>query len=194
MKALIAEDSQIMRKIVRTNLSKLSVNKIYEASDGEAAFAIMSANPDIDILFTDINMPLMNGLEFCKKIRSQPRFSNVKIIVISEHLVETTKESLAELGVNSFVPKPFDLKTFNEVVVPIMDSIASGGGSRGIDIAKDEFIKKIKEEDPMVSLSTEELTINFNKMSITVPVDKLLEVGKIQSNEGKTDYVELKDK
>lgn len=195
MKALIAEDSQIMRKIVKTNLSKLSVNKIYEASDGEAALAIMNANPDMDILFTDINMPLMNGLEFCRKIRLQPRFADVKIIVISEHLVESAKEAFWEIGINHFVPKPFDLKTFNEVAIPMLDAIASGNRSNsGIDLAKNDFIKKIQEEDPMVSLNAEELTINFNKMSITIAVDKLLEVGTIQTSEEKTDYVELKDK
>lgn len=194
MKALIAEDSQIMRKIVKTNLSKLSVNTVYEAADGESAYAILSANPDVDIVFTDLNMPLMNGLDFCKKIRSQPRFGAVRIIVISEHLSEAAKESFLQLGINSFVPKPFDLKEFNNVVIPIVDAVKNGVHPGGVDLAKDEFIKKIKEEDPMISLSPEELTINFNKLSVKVPVDKLLEVGKIESDEEKTDYVELKDK
>lgn len=48
MRALIAEDSQIMRKIVKTNLQKLSVTKIYESVDGNAAFATLNANADID--------------------------------------------------------------------------------------------------------------------------------------------------
>lgn len=194
MKALIAEDSQIMRKIVKTNLSKLSVNTIYEAADGESAYAILNANPDVDIVFTDLNMPLMNGFDFCKKIKLQPRFGSVRIIVISEHLSESAKESFLQLGITNFVPKPFDLKEFNNVVIPIVDAVKSGAHPGGVDLAKDDFVKKIKEEDPMISLSPEELTINFNKLSVKVPVDKLLEVGKIQSDEEKTDYVELKDK
>jgi CheY-like chemotaxis protein len=194
MKALIAEDSQVMRKIVKTNLSRLSINTIHEAADGESAYAILSANPDIDLVFTDLNMPLMNGLDFCKKIRLQPRFEAVRIIVISEHLSETTKESFLQLGINSFIPKSFDLKEFNNVVKPIVDAVKNGVHPGGVDLAKDEFIKKIKEEDPMISLSPEELTIHFNKLSVKVPVDKLLKIGKIESNEEKSDCVELKDK
>lgn len=195
MKVLIAEDSQIMRKIVKTNLLKLSVNKIYEAFDGESALAIVGANSDLDIVFTDLNMPNMNGLEFCKKLKQQPKFSHIKIVVISEHLSESIKEAFLELGVSSFVPKPFDLKSFNEVVIPIVEGIKSGGSSQGgVDFAKNDFVKKIQEEDPLISLDTEGLTISFNKLSIRVPIDKILEVGKIKSDEEKTDYVELKDK
>jgi|GEM_PF-347401 len=195
MKALIAEDSQIMRKIVKTNLLKLSVNKVYEASDGESAFAIVSANPDLNIIFTDLNMPNMNGLEFCKKIKQQPKLANIKIIVISEYLSESVKESFLDIGISSFVPKPFDLASFNEVVIPIVEGVKSGRSTRsGVDFAKDDFVKKIKEEDPLVSLDTEELTISFNKLSIRVSLDKILEVGKIKNDEEKGDYVELKDK
>jgi len=195
VKVLIAEDSQIMRKIVKTNLLKLSVNKIYEASDGESALSIVYANPDLNIIFTDLNMPNMNGLEFCKKIKLQPKLSNIKIIVISEHLSETVRESFLNLGISSFVPKPFDLSSFNEVVIPIVEGAKSGRSTvGGVDFAKDDFIKKIKEEDPLVSLDTEELTISFNKMSIKLTLDKILEVGKIKSDEEKGNYVELKDK
>lgn len=195
MKVLIAEDSQIMRKIVKTNLLKLSVNKVYEAFDGESALAIVGANPDLDIIFTDLNMPNMNGLEFCKRIKQQPKFSKIKIIVISEYLSESIKEAFLDLGISSFVPKPFDLQNFNAVVIPIVEGIKSGGvQSGGVDFAKDDFIKKIKEEDPLVSLDTEELTISFNKISIKVSLDKILEVGKIKNDEEKGDYVELKDK
>ncbi len=195
MKVLIAEDSQIMRKIVKTNLLKLSVNKVYEAFDGESALAIVGANPDLDIILTDLNMPNMNGLELCKRIKQQPKFSKIKIIVISEYLSESIKEAFLDLGISSFVPKPFDLQNFNAVVIPIVEAIKSGGvQSGGVDFAKDDFIKKIKEEDPLVSLDTEELTISFNKISIKVSLDKILEVGKIKNDEEKGDYVELKDK
>jgi two-component system, chemotaxis family, chemotaxis protein CheY len=195
VKALIVEDSQIMRKIVKTNLLKLSVNKVYEASDGESALAVVSENPDLSIIFTDLNMPNMNGIEFCKKIKQQSKLANIKIIVISEYLNETAKESFLNMGISSFVPKPFDLVSFNEVVIPIVEGAKSGRLPKsGVDFAKDDFVKKIKEEEPLVSLDTEELTISFNKLSIKVSLDKILEVGKIKNDEEKGDYVELKDK
>jgi two-component system, chemotaxis family, chemotaxis protein CheY len=196
VKALIAEDSQIMRKIVKTNLAKLSISKVYEAADGESALNILNANPSVEIVFTDINMPSMNGIELCRKIRSQQKFEHVKIIVISEHISETAKEALSELKVNGYVPKPFDLKTFNDTVIPIIEAKKNGvhSGESGVDISRGDLVKKIQEETPLITLDAEELTISFNKMSLTMSVDKLLEFGKIKSDEEKKDYVELKDK
>ncbi|MDD3466221.1 MAG: response regulator [Campylobacterales bacterium] len=193
MRVLIAEDSQIMRKIIKANLAKLSVTKVYEALDGESAFNMLIANPKINLIFTDLNMPLVNGLELCKKIRSQPKFANIKIVVISEFLNEVTKESFLNIGVSGFVPKPFDLKAFNDVVVPIVDSMGDKEASVTV-FGKEDLIKKIKEETPMISLTVEELTINFEKVTIKIPTDKLLDIGKIESEEDNTDYMELHDK
>jgi len=195
VKALIAEDSQIMRKIVKTNLAKLSISKIYEAPDGESALNILNANPNIGIIFTDINMPSMNGIELCKKIKSQQKFAHIKIIVISEYISETAKEALSGLKVDGYVPKPFDLKTFNDTVIPIIEARKNGThADGGVDLSKVDLVKKIQEESPLITLDAQELTISFNKMSVTMSVDKLLEFGKIKSDEEKKDYVELKDK
>lgn len=195
MKALIAEDSQIMRKIVKTNLAKLSISKVYEAPDGESALNILNANPSVEIVFTDINMPAMNGIELCKKIRAQQKFAHIKIIVISEYISEAAKEALSGLKVDGYVPKPFDLKTFNDTVTPIIEAKQNGSASdSGVDLSKVDLVKKIQAETPLITLDTEELTISFNKMSLTMSVDKLLEFGKIKSDEEKKDYVELKDK
>ncbi len=197
MKALIAEDSQIMRKIVKTNLQKLSVTKILEAPDGNAAFATLNANTDIELLFTDLNMPNLNGLELCKKIKqSGDKFKNLRIVVISEFLSDSSRESFGALGISHFVPKPFDLREFNDVVSPLLSDIKNGVLPQdGVDMSKDEFVKKIKEEQPLVSLNDEELTINFNKISVKVSIDKLLEAGKIRTDDDEAGkYVELKDK
>jgi two-component system, chemotaxis family, chemotaxis protein CheY len=193
MRVLIAEDSQIMRKIIKANLAKLSVTKIYEATDGESAFNILIANPKISLVFTDLNMPLLNGLELCKKVRLQPRFVNTKIVVISEFLNEVTKESFLNMGVSGFVPKPFDLKAFNDIVVPIVDSITSKE-DKSDGFTKDDLIRTIKAENAMISLNTEELTINFSKTTIKIPTDKLLEVAKVENEEENGEYTELHDK
>ncbi len=198
MKALIAEDSQIMRKIIKSNLQKLSVTNVYEAIDGNSAFSILNSNSDINLLFTDLNMPSLNGLELCKKIKqSNDKFKNLRIVVISEYLSDNVRESFLSLGISHFVPKPFDLKAFNDVVIPLIEDIKNGVSPKdGVDMSKDEFIKKIKEESPLISLNEEELTINFNKMSVKVSIDKLLESGKIKTddNDESARYIELKDK
>ena len=195
MRVLIAEDSQIMRKIIKTNLKKMGVSDILEASDGEHALNAAKANTDIALLFTDLNMPVLSGLELCKALRGSGEFKKLKIIVISEFLGQNAKEAFLEIGVDGFVPKPFDLKAFNEVVTPIVESAKDPEGvvKKGMDISKADFVEKIKAETPNVELNPQELTITFNEMSVTVPVDKILEVGKITPKDD-PEYVELKDK
>ena len=129
MRVLIAEDSQIMRKIIKTNLKKMGVNDILEASDGEHALNAAKANPDVALLFTDLNMPVLSGLELCRALRGSGEFKKLKIVVISEFLGQNAKEAFLEIGVDGFVPKPFDLKAFNEVVIPIVESAKDPGGA-----------------------------------------------------------------
>jgi CheY-like chemotaxis protein len=120
-------------------------------------------------------------LELCKALRGSGEFKKLKIVVISEFLGQNAKEAFLEIGVDGFVPKPFDLKAFNEVVTPIVESAKDPEGvvKKGMDISKADFVEKIKAETPNVELNPQELTITFNEMSVTVPVDKILEVGKI---------------
>ena len=115
--------------------------------------------------------------------------------MIFPYTQSNAKEAFLEIGVDGFVPKPFDLKAFNEVVIPIVESAKDPEGAvkKGMDISKAAFVEKIKAESPNVELNPQELTITFNEMSVTVPVDKILEVGKITPKDD-PEYVELKDK
>ncbi len=72
LKLLFVEDEEDLIDIITDTLNKLQANFL-TAKNGEEALSIINENPDIDVLITDINMPVMNGLTlinklFCHKI------------------------------------------------------------------------------------------------------------------------------
>jgi two-component system chemotaxis response regulator CheY len=104
---LIVDDNQYMRKIVRNLLVNIGVRKVYEASDGIAGLdAIRIVTPDIVIL--DWELPLLNGAEFVRIVRSPGVFPvpDVPIIMLSSHGERWRVVEAVRLGVNEYLRKP----------------------------------------------------------------------------------------
>ncbi len=98
---LLVEDSAVTRKRERDIVSDRGLN-VFEASNGKEALEFLDRQ-QFDVVITDIEMPVMNGLELVGRIRSNAGYSNVPVIVVSSY--GTYKEALRELGVRSFVDK-----------------------------------------------------------------------------------------
>jgi two-component system chemotaxis response regulator CheY len=96
-----------MRGILSKTLSALGFEPV-PACNGIEALAIMEREGlTIEIIFADWNMPEMNGLEFLKALRAQPRFAAVPVIMVTS---ETDTEHIVEAltcGANEYIMKPF---------------------------------------------------------------------------------------
>src|ERR1700730_926735 len=104
---LVVEDNQYMRKVVRNMLVNLGVKTIHEASDGIAGLeAIRMFAPDIVIL--DWEMPLLNGAELARIVRSPGVFPvpDVPIIMLTAHVERWRVDEAQRLGINEFLKKP----------------------------------------------------------------------------------------
>jgi len=83
--------------------------EVRTASDGEAAMAALaSATPDLVLL--DIMLPKMNGFEVCQRLRGDPRWSDVKIVMLSAKGRDTEVAKGLALGADAYVTKPFSTK------------------------------------------------------------------------------------
>lgn len=111
-KALAADDSRSMCAMHRAILTDLDFEP-FMATNGEEAYDFIEQGEDFDIIITDMNMPVMDGMELVSKIRATPGFETTPIIMVTTES-ETTQQDLAEkAGVTGFVTKPFkpeDLK------------------------------------------------------------------------------------
>lgn len=188
MKVLIADDSQIMRKIIRANLLKLGIEKVYECGDGATACRMLAANPDTKLLFTDLNMPNLNGYDLIKQIRSLPKLKDLEIIVISDRLDEAAKHALSVFGVTSYVPKPFNLTNFNETTLPIIENIKNAKKPGEVAVTPTNVTSSsdsinieglFSKEQPAITLNAEGLTVIFNDYILKAPLKDLVKISEI---------------
>jgi two-component system, chemotaxis family, chemotaxis protein CheY len=118
---LIVDDNQYMRKVVRNLLVNLGVKNIHEAADGIAGLeAIRTYVPDIVLL--DWEMPLLNGAELVRIVRSPGVFAvpDVPIIMLTAHVERWRVLDATRLGVNEFLKKPVSGKALLDRIVSIL--------------------------------------------------------------------------
>ena len=106
-KAVIIDDSKAIRMILSKTLEEVGF-EVCQASNGEEALSVFEReNGSISLALVDWNMPLMNGLEFVRRLRSDPRYASVRLMMVTtETEVEQMVQAL-EAGANEYVMKPF---------------------------------------------------------------------------------------
>lgn len=102
---LIVEDSPMMRQLLVFAMSRLKNVTIYEADDGVDALKKL-ASGRFDLIITDINMPIMDGLKLVKRIRSDAVHRDVPIMIITTEGSEEDRQRALQLGANSYITKP----------------------------------------------------------------------------------------
>ena len=116
---LVVEDSPTMRQLITFALKRIPGSKIVEANDGIDALKKLSSQK-FDIILTDINMPIMDGLKLVSMVRNDPVHKAIPIIIITtEGADEDRKRGLA-LGANAYIAKPIQtadlLNVVNEII------------------------------------------------------------------------------
>ncbi len=102
---LIVEDSPTMRQLIAFALKRVREFIIDEAGDGVDGLKKLSS-VKYDLILTDINMPIMDGLKLVSLARNDPGYKDVPIVIIStEGAVEDRERALA-LGANEYITKP----------------------------------------------------------------------------------------
>jgi two-component system chemotaxis response regulator CheY len=116
LNVLIVDDSATMRRMVARTLemSGLALGNVAEAANGREGLEIVDREW-IDVLFVDINMPVMGGIEMIDAIRARPELANLPIVVISTESSQTRIEEVRRKGVR-FVHKPFTPECVREVI------------------------------------------------------------------------------
>jgi two-component system chemotaxis response regulator CheY len=102
---LLVDDSPIMRQLVMYALARLKNVAVTEADDGIVGLKHLAANK-YDLIITDINMPIMDGLKLIHRVRSDERHKNVPIIVISTENSAEDRQRAMTLGATAYITKP----------------------------------------------------------------------------------------
>ncbi len=102
---LIIEDSPTMRQLIRFALNRIPGAEVVEASDGVDGLKKLSSN-QVDLILTDINMPIMDGLKLVSLVRSNEAYKDVPIVIITTEGAKEDKERAMALGANAYITKP----------------------------------------------------------------------------------------
>lgn len=121
LKIMVVDDSSTMRRIIKNTLNRLGYKDLLEAADGAEAWEIMKQHKDdIGVLITDWNMPNMNGLELVKKVRSQPEFEDIPIIMVTTEGGKAEVITALKAGVNNYIVKPFTPQVLKEKLEAVL--------------------------------------------------------------------------
>jgi len=104
----IVEDSKVDEKILQNILKKEGIT-LFCMHNGSEMIDLLK-NEEIDIIFTDINMPVIDGMLMTKKIRSVKIWSKIPIISISSMAFPHELKMMEQAGINAFIPKPIEVK------------------------------------------------------------------------------------
>jgi two-component system chemotaxis response regulator CheY len=119
-KVLVVEDSPTMRQLIIFALKRIRGFQIVEANDGVDGLKKLSAQK-FDLIVTDINMPIMDGLKLVSMVRNDPHYKETPIIVITTEGASEDRERALALGANEYITKPIQTIKILETVKKLMN-------------------------------------------------------------------------
>jgi two-component system chemotaxis response regulator CheY len=121
LKVLIVDDSSVMRKIVERALRQggLDLGEVLEAGNGAEALAEVQKG-SLDLILSDINMPVMDGLEFLKSLAGVEQAKGVPVVMITTEGSEARVVEALSNGAKGYLRKPFTPEQVKERVAPLL--------------------------------------------------------------------------
>ena len=123
LRLLIVDDSAMMRKVItRTaTLTGLPIERIHEADNGQRALQVLEAEP-IDAVITDLNMPIMTGIELLRAMAARPAWNAILRIVVSTDGSDARRGEAQGLNVRLYVEKPFRPEAIRDVLAEVANA------------------------------------------------------------------------
>ena len=111
---LVVDDADFIRRLVSIILT-LEGYTVLEAGNGKEALDIL-AKTWVDMIITDLNMPVMDGIELVSAMRSEPAYKHIPVVMLTSEFLEFRKQQAFEAGINEWVPKPYITRKLRDVV------------------------------------------------------------------------------
>jgi CheY-like chemotaxis protein len=108
MRVLLVEDHEVNRVLISMQLSQLGA-RVLSAANGRLALDILQSE-SVDLVLTDLQMPVMDGAELCRQLRASARWQQLPVYVITADVSEQAAQRLADCGCQGHLDKPVLLK------------------------------------------------------------------------------------
>jgi two-component system chemotaxis response regulator CheY len=107
-------------------LAGLPIHELYQAANGQEALTLLQDHW-VDLIFTDINMPIMDGVEFIEKLREDGMLKTIPVVIVSTEGSQTRIEQLKAKGVVAYIRKPFQPELIRNVVEDMLGAKDENG-------------------------------------------------------------------
>src|SRR6201986_2345125 len=112
-KVLVVDDSKLLHRMYEAVLRPVVLLHAY---NGPGCIDLLRKNPDIDLVLLDLNMPIMNGLEFLAVAKADPQLAKVPGIIVTAEGSDAQTSRGLEAGPNAYLTKPFDATRLAQVI------------------------------------------------------------------------------
>ncbi|MEK6581328.1 MAG: response regulator [Thermodesulfovibrionales bacterium] len=124
-KVLIVDDSKLIHQMYRLVLMRYKNCALMDAMNGLEALDILSRENGIDLILLDINMPVMNGVQFMEKLKKDSLYRHIPIVVISTEGKEEDTIRAMKLGAWGYIVKPFKSESLYELLEKVITKKSS---------------------------------------------------------------------
>ena len=115
---MVVDDSDTIRAMMRRalDMTKLPLDAIIEAKHGQDALDKLS-QVWVDIVFTDINMPVMDGMQLFAEMKKNPEYSDIPVVIVSTEGSQTRVDELKKAGISGYLRKPFTPEKIRDIIL-----------------------------------------------------------------------------
>ena len=106
MRILTVDDSRTILAMLRHTLSNAGI-EVLQAEDGQQGLDVLEVEP-VDLVITDVNMPVMDGIEFIRRVRASGRFNSLPILVLTTESSQEKRDLGKAAGGTGWIVKPFE--------------------------------------------------------------------------------------
>jgi len=118
-KILIVDDSSMIRLVVTKAATKAGY-EVIGATNGKEGLEQLAIHKDMDLILSDINMPIMGGLEMIEHIKQDEKNKYIPIVMLTTESKDELKQQGRDLGVKAWMVKPFNEKTFLKAMMKLL--------------------------------------------------------------------------
>ena len=116
---LVVDDHPVNRRVIKLFLAPFDCD-IVEVENGREALDALETEP-FDLVLMDVNMPVMDGLEATRRLRRDPRWTDLPVIALTADVMRTQIDTCLEAGMDAHIAKPIDLRDLLSVMVQVLD-------------------------------------------------------------------------
>lgn len=124
-KVLIVDDSKLIHQMYKLVLMRYKNCTLMDAMNGLEALDVLSRENGIDLILLDINMPVMNGVQFMEKLKKDNLYRHIPIVVISTEGKEEDTIRAMKLGAWGYIVKPFKSEALYELLEKVITKKSS---------------------------------------------------------------------